>query len=80
MAKELALDTQTLVIALAFGACLGGCGTIVGASANLILAGVAQTHGYKIGFLYWTKIGVPTVVLTTGIASLYMMVRYVWLP
>ena len=76
MAKDLSLDTQTLVIALAFGACLGGCGTVVGASANLILAGVAQTHGHHIGFLYWTKIGVPTVILTTGVASIYMYLRY----
>ena len=78
MAKELNLPTQTLVIALAFGACLGGCGTIVGASANLILAGVAQTHGHHIGFVYWMKVGVPTVILCVGIASLYMMARYVW--
>ena len=78
MADTLNLPTKTCVIALGFGACIGGCGTVVGASANLIVAGVAETSGHNIGFIQWLKIGAPTVFICVGIAHLYMMLRYVW--
>ncbi len=53
--RELGLPMQPLVFALAFGACLGGNGTLIGASANLVCAGLAQQHGYKFTFLDFFK-------------------------
>lgn len=49
--QRLGLPLQPLVWALAFGPCLGGNGTLVGASANVICAGIAEQHGYKMTFM-----------------------------
>lgn len=53
--KTLGLPLQPLVWALAFGPCLGGNGTLVGASANVICAGIAEQHGYKLTFMDFFK-------------------------
>ncbi|OQR72405.1 P protein-like, partial [Tropilaelaps mercedesae] len=45
------LPVQPLIYALAFGACLGGNGTLIGASANVVCAGVAEHHGYRFTFM-----------------------------
>lgn len=55
MAANLSLPLQPLVWALAFGPCLGGNGTLVGASANVICAGIAEQHGYKMTFMDFFK-------------------------
>ena len=44
------LPLPPLVYALAIGACFGGNGTLIGASANLVCAGVADQHGYSYSF------------------------------
>ena len=49
--QELCLSLRPLVWALAFGACLGGNGTLIGASANVVCAGIAEQNGYKISFV-----------------------------
>ena len=48
---NISLPLAPLTYALAFGACLGGNGTLIGASANVVCAGVAEQHGYKISFV-----------------------------
>jgi Na+/H+ antiporter NhaD/arsenite permease-like protein len=67
---------QPLWWALAMGACLGGNATLVGASANLIAAGVGERHGHPISFGRFALYGLPTVVLTLVVCSLYLWVRY----
>jgi Na+/H+ antiporter NhaD/arsenite permease-like protein len=51
LASRIGLPLQPLVWALAFGPSLGGNGTVVGASANVICAGIAEQHGYKMTFM-----------------------------
>jgi len=70
------LVAQPLWWALALGACMGGNATLVGASANLVMAGVAERHGHRISFARFARYGVPTVVLTLCLCSLYLWVRY----
>lgn len=53
--SKLGLPLQPLVWALAFGPALGGNGTLVGASANVICAGIAEQHGYKMTFMDFLK-------------------------
>jgi len=62
--------------ALALGACLGGNGTLVGASANLIVAGLAERSGAAIGFLQYMKVAVPMMLLTISLAAVYLALRY----
>lgn len=52
---KLSLPLQPLVWALAFGPALGGNGTLVGSSANIICAGIAEQHGYKMKFVDFFK-------------------------
>jgi len=61
---------------LALGACLGGNGSLVGASANLIVAGFAERSGHRIRFLPFMAAAFPLMLLSILIASLYIYFRY----
>lgn len=71
-----ATNLNTLWWSLALGACLGGNGTLVGASANLIVAGMAAKEGHPISFLKFLKIGFPLMFLSIVISSIYIYLRY----
>ncbi len=62
--------------ALALGACLGGNGTLIGASANLIVAGFAQRAGHPIYFLQFMKHAFLLMVMSIGVSHLYLYLRY----
>ena len=61
---------------LALGACLGGNGTLVGASANLIVAGLAAERGVRITFIDYFKVGFPIMIFTIILSTIYVYVRY----
>ena len=61
---------------LALGACLGGNGTLVGASANLIVAGLAAARGVRITFMGYLKVGFPIMIFTIITATVYVYLRY----
>ncbi len=61
---------------LALGACLGGNGTLIGASANVIVAGVAEKNGYPISFLHFMKVAFPFMILSIVLAHIYVYFRY----
>jgi Na+/H+ antiporter NhaD/arsenite permease-like protein len=61
---------------LALGACLGGNGSLVGASANLIVAGFAERSGHRIRFLPFMAAAFPLMILSIVIASGYIYLRY----
>ena len=73
------LDLTTMAWALSFGACLGGNGTLLGASANIVTAGIATNKGFEISFLNFLYPGMIVMVVTVGISNLYMLVRYAWI-
>ena len=62
--------------ALALGACLGGNLTIVGASANVVVANVSERAGYPIRFVQFLRWGTAVVVASLLISSAYLWVRY----
>lgn len=62
--------------ALALGACLGGNGSLIGASANLIVAGFAQRAGHPIGFVEFLKHAFLLMLLTVAISHIYLHLRY----
>ena len=61
---------------LALGACLGGNGSLIGASANLIVAGFAERAGHRIRFLSFMAMAFPLMLLSIAIASVYVYLRY----
>jgi len=62
--------------ALSLGSCLGGNGTLIGASANVIVADFARKSGYKIGFLGFLKYSIPVTLLSLIISYFYLLIRY----
>jgi Na+/H+ antiporter NhaD/arsenite permease-like protein len=81
MAKELGMaasapEMNTLWWSLALGACFGGNGTILGASANVIVASLAAKEGK--GFSYWEflKVGAPITIVSLILSHLYIFIRY----
>ncbi|HEX7201053.1 MAG TPA: sodium:proton antiporter, partial [Dongiaceae bacterium] len=62
--------------ALSLGACLGGNGTLIGASANLTVAGIAERNGIAFGFLAFLKLAFPMMILSVAIAMGYLLLRY----
>jgi Na+/H+ antiporter NhaD/arsenite permease-like protein len=61
---------------LALGACLGGNGSLIGASANLIVAGFAERAGYRIAFLRFMAVAFPLMLVSIVIANVYVYIRY----
>lgn len=69
-------NLEPLWWSLALGACLGGNGTLIGASANLIVAGLAGKEGYPITFMKYLKVGFPLMILSIVISSVYLYLRF----
>jgi len=61
---------------LSLGACLGGNGTVIGASANVIIVGMAKKNGYKISFFRFFKYGIIFLIESMLISSVYLYLRY----
>ncbi|MBW2708044.1 MAG: ArsB/NhaD family transporter [Deltaproteobacteria bacterium] len=65
---------NTLWWALALGACFGGNGTIIGASANVVTMGIAESRGYKISFIGFMKTAFPYMIITIIIAHAWLLI------
>ena len=61
---------------LALGACLGGNGTLIGASANVVVASLAAQHGRQISFIGFMKVAFPCMILSIIISTAYLYLRY----
>ena len=61
---------------LALGACLGGNGSLIGASANLIVAGFADRSGQPIHFLPFMLMAFPLMLMSIVISTIYVYLRY----
>ncbi|MDB1799497.1 ArsB/NhaD family transporter [Eggerthella lenta] len=70
------MDVTPLWWAVSLGACLGGNGTLIGASANVVLSDISKKHGYEITFAKFFKTGFPIMLLTILIAGVYLVVRF----
>lgn len=62
--------------ALSLGACLGGNGTLIGASANVVVAGMASQRGVKLSFMQYLKVAFPLMILSIVICTIYIYARY----
>ncbi len=65
-----------LYYCLSIGAAMGGNGSLVGASANMVTAGVSGRAGYPISYLYFLKKGLPALFITVALASLWLLLRF----
>jgi Na+/H+ antiporter NhaD/arsenite permease-like protein len=70
------MNVMPLWWALSLGACLGGNGTIIGASANVVAIGIAEREGYRITFGRYFAVAFPVMLLTILIATIYVIFAY----
>ncbi len=70
------MPMESIWWALSLGACLGGNGTLIGASANVIVAGMAERNGDRISFVDYLKIGFPLMILSLVIANAYLYIFF----
>ncbi|XP_007944170.1 P protein [Orycteropus afer afer] len=74
---EVSLPVHPLMYSLALGACLGGNGTLIGASANVVCAGIAEQHGYGFSFMEFFRLGFPLMVVSCTVGMCYLLVAHV---
>ncbi len=70
------INVMPLWWAISLGACLGGNGTLIGASANVVLSGISNKKGYPITFMSYLKVGYPIMLITIVISTIYLILRY----
>lgn len=73
------MNTYPLWWALSLGACLGGNGTAIGASANVVVIGIAHREGVRITFNDFLKVGMTIMIATVAIGTAIIWLRYVGL-
>jgi len=73
---SVAMDVYPLWWALSLGACLGGNGTIIGASANVVVVGIAARNGLDITFVDFMKIGMLVLFVTVGIGTAILWFKF----
>jgi len=76
LAENGGLDVTSLWWTLSLGACLGGNGTLIGASANVVVSSIAAARGRPIGFIAYMKIAFPLMLLSIVIANVYIYLAY----
>ncbi|MBO9129151.1 ArsB/NhaD family transporter [Bacillus sp. 165] len=69
-------QVEVLWWSLALGACLGGNGTLIGASANVVVAGLASREGHGFSYIDFLKIGFPLMILSLVLSHIYIFLRY----
>ncbi|WP_373600874.1 ArsB/NhaD family transporter [Paraclostridium bifermentans] len=70
------IEVTPIIWATSLGACLGGNGSLIGASANIVLANVGSKNGYPISFKDYFKIGFPLMILSVLISTFYLIIIF----
>ena len=69
-------DNKALFFCLSVGSAMGGNGSLIGASANMVTAGIADRAGFPITYAYFFRKGFPALVITVGLATLWLLFRF----
>jgi len=68
--------TKVLFYCLSVGSALGGNGSLIGASANMVTSGISERAGYPISYLYFLRKGFPALLITVGLSTLWLLIRF----
>ncbi|NIO70166.1 MAG: citrate transporter, partial [Anaerolineae bacterium] len=69
-------SSQVLFYALSIGSAMGGNSSLIGASANLVTAGIAERAGYRITYVEFFKVGMPAMIITVAMGTLWLFIRF----
>jgi Na+/H+ antiporter NhaD/arsenite permease-like protein len=67
---------KALFYCLSVGSAMGGNGSLIGASANMVTAGIAERAGNPITYAYFFKKGFPALLVTVGLATIWLLLRF----
>ncbi len=73
-------ESKVLFFCLSVGAAMGGNGSLIGASANMVTAGIADRAGYTISYAYFFSKGFPALLITVSLATVWLLIRFLVLP
>jgi Na+/H+ antiporter NhaD/arsenite permease-like protein len=68
--------SNVLFYGLSIGSAMGGNSSLIGASANMVTAGIAERAGYKITYIEFLKVGLPATVITVAAGTLWLFIRF----
>jgi Na+/H+ antiporter NhaD/arsenite permease-like protein len=69
-------DSKALFFCLSVGSAMGGNGSLIGASANMVTAGIAESAGYTISYSYFLRKGFPALLITVGLALIWLLLKF----
>jgi Na+/H+ antiporter NhaD/arsenite permease-like protein len=69
-------SSKVLFYCLSVGSAMGGNGSLIGASANMVTAGIAERAGSSITYVYFLKKGFPALLITVGLATIWLFIRF----
>jgi Na+/H+ antiporter NhaD/arsenite permease-like protein len=69
-------ENNVLWFALSIGAAMGGNSTLIGASPNLVTAGIAERAGFRMTYLEFLKVGLPATILTVIVGTVWLLIRF----
>jgi Na+/H+ antiporter NhaD/arsenite permease-like protein len=69
-------QSKVLFYCLSVGSAMGGNGSLIGASANMVTAGIADGAGYRISYAYFLKKGLPALLITVGLATIWLLYHF----
>ena len=69
-------QSKVLFYCLSVGSAMGGNGSLIGASANMVTAGIAERAGHPITYLYFLKKGFPALLITVALAMIWLLLRF----
>jgi Na+/H+ antiporter NhaD/arsenite permease-like protein len=69
-------ENLALFFCLSVGSAMGGNGSLIGASANMVTAGIAERVGYPISYRYFFRVGMPALFITVALAMMWLLLRF----
>jgi Na+/H+ antiporter NhaD/arsenite permease-like protein len=69
-------QNQVLFYCLSVGSAMGGNGSLIGASANMVTSGISERAGYNISYAYFLKKGFPALIITVTLASIWLLFHF----
>jgi Na+/H+ antiporter NhaD/arsenite permease-like protein len=69
-------ESKILFYCLSVGSAMGGNGSLIGASANMVTAGIAERAGYPISYLQFFKKGFPALIITVALALSWLFLHF----
>lgn len=69
-------SSKVLFYGLSVGSAMGGNSTLIGASANMVTAGITERAGYRISYMTFLKVGLPAMIITVPMAMIWLLIRF----